>query len=79
MTPQQIEKLKVLDPDGNSGTIQSVLLRDDLNNVQFSEACYWLLKQTLQEKQSLQMENSKLANILKKNGLYTSENLFEDK
>lgn len=78
MNKDQINKLKALDPQGINGTIQNVLLRDDIDKLQFSDACWWLLNRVLEEKQATSQENEKLSKILKKNGLYTSENLFGD-
>lgn len=78
MNKLQIEKIQSLDPEGLSGTIQYVLLRDDLNVVQFSDAIWWLLNRTLEEKQAVMKENEKMRKILEANGLYTSELLFEE-
>jgi hypothetical protein len=76
MTPQQINKLKALDPHGLDGTIQTVLLRSDLNQTQFADACFFLAEKLKGEKQTLMDENQKLVKILKSRGLYTSEILF---
>ena len=73
MNKQQIDKLKALDPTGCNGTVQTVLLRADINEVQFSDACFWLLKQTLIEKEAVTFENKRLSKVLKDHGLYTSE------
>lgn len=78
MNKLQIEKIQSLDPEGLSGTIQYVLLRDDLNVVQFSDAIWWLLNRTLEEKQAVMKENEKMRKILEANGLYTSELLFDE-
>lgn len=77
MTPTQIERLKLLDPDGVNGTIQSVLLRDDLHTQSSENTLYWLLKMTLLEKETLMKENKKYFKCLKKNGLMTNELLQE--
>lgn len=40
MNQFQIDKIKTLDPEGLDGSVQQVLLRSDLNQIQFSDACY---------------------------------------
>lgn len=77
MTPTQIERLKLLDPDGVNGTIQSVLLRDDLHTQSSENTLYWLLKMTLLEKETLMKENKKYFKVLKRNGLMTNELMVE--
>lgn len=76
MTPQQIEKLKSLDKEGCDGSIQQVLLRSDINQINFADACYHIARCLKNDKTSLADENKKFASILKKHGLYTSEELF---
>lgn len=73
MKPEQIEFLKSLDPKGEYGTLQSVLMQDSLNQVPFDNACKHLLKIMMSERQILLKENLKYAIVLKENGLYTSE------
>lgn len=77
MTPTQIERLKLLDPDGVNGTIQSVLLRDDLHTQSSENTLYWLLKMTLLEKETLIKENRKYFKVLKKHNLMTNELMTE--
>lgn len=79
MNKDEINLIKKLDPEGINGTIQSLLLRDDLNTVVFKEALVYLLRNTLNERQAYMDENKKLTEILKKHNLYTTENLFGDK
>jgi Mn-containing catalase len=78
MNKDEIDLIKKLDPEQINGTIQSVLLRDDLHKLVFKEVLYYLLKTTLSEKEFYMKDNEKLANILKKHKLYTSETLFND-
>lgn len=73
MKPEQIEFLKSLDMNGEYGTLQSVLMQDNLNQVSFDNACKYLLKMIMSERQILLKENLKYARVLKENGLYTSE------
>ncbi len=65
MTPQQIEWIKSLDKEGVNGTIQGVLLRDDLGQVPLEGALKYLLSNTLTEKEALQKDNGKMFNALK--------------
>lgn len=78
MNQCQIDKIKALDKDSTDGSIQSLLLRSDLKQVQFSEACFYLAQVLKGDKEALLLENAKLVKILKKHGLYTSEELFGD-
>ena len=78
MKKDDIDRLKALDKDSCWGTLQNILLSKDLEKLQFSETCFYLLTQTLSEKAQYIEENRKLVNILKKHNLYTSENLFGD-
>lgn len=73
MKPEQIEFLKSLDVNGEYGTLQSVLMQDNLNQVAFDNACKYLLKMMMSERQMFLKENIKYARVLKENGLYTSE------
>lgn len=78
MNQFQIDKIKALDVEGLDGSIQQVLLRSDLNQIQFSDACYHIAQCLKGDKTALMGENKKLVSILKKHGLYTSEELFGD-
>lgn len=78
MTPTNIQKLKLLDPKGKSGTIQSVVLRNDLHSQSYENTLYWLLKVTLLEKDALEKENAKYVKELKKHGLYTNQLILEE-
>jgi len=78
MNQYQIDKIKALDPNECDGSIQQVLLRDDLNQIPFSDACYHIAKCLKNDKTSLQLENKKLVGVLKKHNLYNSKELFDD-
>lgn len=77
MKKDDIERLKALDPESQSGTIQSILMDKNIDKMQFSEAVYFLLKKSLDEKAQYAEENKKMCKILKDKGLYTSEILME--
>ena len=70
MNTQQIDFIKQLDPDSQSGTIQSVLLRGDLNMCNYTKTLEHLLQTTIGERTMLIEENKKLSKILKEHNLY---------
>ena len=70
MNAQQIDFIKQLDPDSQSGTIQSILLRDDLNMCNYTKTLEFLLQTTIGERKMLIEENMKLSKILKDRNLY---------
>ena len=73
MKPNEIEKIHQLDPNGMSGTIQSVLMNSDINKLDYPSVIYYLLVKTLEERNFLEKDNKKLINILMSNGLYTDD------
>ena len=70
MNQIQIDFIKQLDPDSQSGTIQSILLRDDLNMCNYTKTLEFLLQVTIGERKMLIEENMKLSKILKDRNLY---------
>lgn len=78
MKPEQITWLSQLDPNKENGTIQSVLLRNDLSSCPFEGTLKFLLQATLDERKQLLQENKRYADILKKNGLYTHETIYPE-
>ena len=70
MNAQQIDFIKQLDPESQSGTIQSVLLRNDLNMCNYTKTLEHLLQVTIGERKMLIEENMKLSKILKDRNLY---------
>ena len=70
MNTQQIYFIKQLDPDSQSGTIQSILLRNDLNMCNYTKTLEHLLQVTIGERKMLIEENMKLSKILKDKNLY---------
>ena len=70
MNAQQIDFIKQLDPESQSGTIQSVLLRNDLNMCNYTKTLEHLLQTTIGERKMLIEENMKLSKILKDRNLY---------
>lgn len=78
MNQHQIDKIKALDKDGCDGSVQQVLLREDLAQIPFADACFHIARCLKNDKTALAEENKKLVTILKKHNLYTSEELFGD-
>jgi len=70
MNGQQIDFLKSLDKGGLNGTIQSILLRNDLNICRYEKTLEFLLQKTIGERTMLIEENKKLSKILKEHNLY---------
>jgi len=66
----QIDFIKQLDPESQSGTIQSILLRYDLNMCNYTKTLEHLLQATIGERKMLIEENMKLSKILKEHNLY---------
>lgn len=64
MTKDQIEFLQSLDPTGCDGTIQSVLMCDNLQIMNFTTVLMHIIKQLKNEKDSLIKDNIRLSNIL---------------
>jgi len=62
MKLDEILFLKSLDPDEVDGTIQSVLMREDLAQVPFVHALKFLVKSLKDEKDSLVEDNVRLSN-----------------
>lgn len=73
MNSEQISFLKDLDKSCMNGTIQSVLMRKDIDSLGFEKALAFLLKQTLNEKNALLQQNTKLRKVLIDNNLYKPE------
>ena len=70
MNKQQLDWLKSLPNADSYGTLQSILLRDDVNTVQFEKALCFLVQNLMSEKEQLVQEGKKMSKILKDSGLY---------
>ena len=70
MNTQQVDFIKQLDPGSKSGTIQSIILRDDLNMCNYTKTLEFLLQTTIGERKMLIEENMKLSKIPKDRNLY---------
>ena len=70
MNQIQVDFIRQLDPESQSGTIQSILLRNDLNMCNYTKTLEHLLQATIGERKMLIEENMKLSKILKDRNLY---------
>lgn len=75
MKQQDIDWIKKLDPEEMNGTIQSVLLSNDLSTVGFESVLKFLLIRTLEEKRGYIEEIKKRDMYLKSIGHYNSQAL----
>lgn len=76
MKENEIRWLVMLDPDRLSGTVQELLMRPNILQMPYTKALEYLIKQTLAEKSVLQKENEVLCEVLKRNNLYTRDNVL---
>jgi hypothetical protein len=67
--PQEIVKLKALDPTGCNGTIASVLLDPNINQAHYAEVLYYLLSKVLDEKSYLERASNAMTRVLQSNNL----------
>lgn len=73
MKPQEIEKLLSLDPNGLNGTLQSLLLDPNINQMHFNEAVFYLYKKALDERTYYEKMYQKFFNVITSAGLMTNE------
>lgn len=76
MKENEIRFLVSLDPERINCTIQELLMRPNIFQMPYTKALEYLVTQTLNEKKTLQDENSVLSSVLKKNNLYTRDNIL---
>ena len=69
MKPQEIIKIRQLDPQGLNGTVQSVLLDPNINQAHYAEVLYYLLHKTLEEKSYLERVSNAMTRVLQSSGL----------
>ncbi|UZS00897.1 hypothetical protein [Pseudomonas phage vB_PsaM_M1] len=65
--------LKSLDPDQMYGTIQRVLMEENLSVIPFEAVAKHLITVMMQERETMLKENNIMRKELVKHGLYTSE------
>lgn len=76
MNTQQISWLKELAGEDVDGTLLSILLRSDIGQCTMEGVLKFLVTQLYEEKKQLVQENKRYADVLKKHGLYTPENIL---
>ena len=73
MKPQEIEKLKQLDVNGMTGTIQHLLMNPNINQMSYADTLYYLLHKTLDERAYYEKMYQKFFNVITSAGLMTNE------
>ena len=76
MKENEIRFLVNLDLERTNGTIQELLMRPNILQMPYTKALEYLVTQTLNEKKTLQDENSVLSSVIKKHGLYHRDNIL---
>ena len=74
MKPQEIDKLRMLDPNGCYGSLQQVLLDPNINQIGYAEALYHVLAKCIEEKAYLERVNNAMTNVLKSHNLHSELN-----
>ena len=69
MKPQEIEKLKQLDPQGLSGTLASILLDPNINQASYLDVLYYLLSKVMEERGYYERTTNKMSTVLLANKL----------
>lgn len=65
--------LKSLDPDQTYGTVQRILMEENLSIVPFENVAKYIINTMMDERKLLVKENTLMQKELQKHGLYTSE------
>ena len=74
MKPQEIQKLRSLDPQGCYGSLQQVLMDPNVNQIGYAEALYHVLAKCIDEKGYLERVNNAMTNVLQTQGLHSELN-----
>lgn len=74
MKEAEKNKLRMLDPEGMSGTISSVLLDPNINQASYPEVLYYLLSKVLDEKSYLERVSSAMTNVLQAANMHSELN-----
>jgi len=74
MKPQELSKLKALDPSGCYGSLQQVLMDPNINQIGYAEALYHVLAKCIEEKAYLERVNRAMTNVLQSKGLHSELN-----
>lgn len=76
MNQLQIDYIKALNTKYPSGTLQYILFQNNLQSATFEGTLKWLLERYIEHVEEYKAENKRMADALKKNGLYTTENVL---
>lgn len=74
MKPQEIQKLKQLDPQGLNGTLASVLLDPNINQASYPEVLYYLLVKHIEEKSYFERTTNNMMKVLRTHNLFDEVN-----
>lgn len=74
MKTQEIDKLRMLDPNGCYGSLQQILLDPNVNQIGYAEALYHVLAKCIEEKGYLERVNNNMTNVLKSKGMHNELN-----
>lgn len=69
MKPQELSKLKALDPNGCYGSLQQILMDPNINQIGYAEALYHVLAKCIDEKAYLERVNRAMTNVLQTKGM----------
>jgi len=76
MQAQHIEFLKSLDKEQVHGTLQGILMRDDLSQAPFDTVAKHLLTIICEERKQLIKENDRMRLVMEQHGIYNSLNVL---
>lgn len=65
MNKEQIDFIRSLDPDGIDGTIQIFLMQKNLNEIPFEAVAKEIMKNLVNEKRFLMIQNTQLSSMVK--------------
>lgn len=74
MKPQEINKIRMLDVQGMSGTIQSVLMDPNINQASYPEVLYYLLAKHIEEKSYFERATNNMMKVLRTHNLFDEIN-----
>lgn len=73
MKPNEIDKIKILDPTECNGTIMNVLMDPNINQASYPDVLYHLLNKTLDERAYYEKMHMKFFSVITAAGLMTNE------
>lgn len=73
MKPQEVDKLRMLDPNGCWGSLQQIMLDPNLNQIGYADALYHLLAKSVEERSYYEKMYQKFFNVITSAGLMNNE------